>query len=681
MNALSVARRAAALCAFLLLASCGGGGNGGGGGNAGPAGGAAAPLYAVGGTVSGLHGMVVLQNNGGDDVTVSANGPFAFPTSLADGAAYVVTVRTQPVGPAQTCAVANASGAVAGAAVSAVTVNCQVNLYGASASITGLSGSNLKVEFVGTDSTGLVIIDEVFVIPSSTTQLNFFRDGPSIPSGTAYQVSVRSQPTGPDETCTVAPSSGTVVSSDVNNIVVTCTPNAPSPCVTGNVYAPAPDFWSVAVLRRNGTVVTHSANVTADEVWAGDGTVHVIANPISIVAPATVTIQGCATVELAPGAGIDVLGGPPGGSTAKLIAAGDITNNLPIVFQNPDSSFAPGWGRLRGINANSLVELHYTYIYGGGNVGGSQLNAVISMNGSGTLPDPTLKVDWLYIHSYAGAGIYFSDAAFTADSDSLFVDAPDTLAAMPAMALGSIPSFIQDQASSEIKVVENANISDNLTITTTIPIHFQTAAVHVGALAPTFVPNVTLTLGPGVTLKFEGTGGIPTLVTFGGGGQAQDDNAALVVQGTNIQPVTFTSGKASPAPGDWAGLWLQTANGSHINYAIFEYAGGDAGIGPASCGAIDSNLHQHVRNTAPLIVGDGVDQQYAPPPDLVTNSTFRNNTGSYAIDSVWEAGGFGPALTATNSFDATPRACTQGKNLLVGGCIVNNIDQSGCLVP
>ena len=62
---------------------------------------------------------------------------------------------------------------------------------------------------------------------------------------------------------------------------------AASPCVTG--YASSVNT-RLPVLRTNGTVVMHSSNVTADETWAGDGTVHVIPNPISIIAPATVTI-------------------------------------------------------------------------------------------------------------------------------------------------------------------------------------------------------------------------------------------------------------------------------------------------------------------------------------------------------------------------------------------------------
>src|SRR5215471_3535145 len=54
--------------------------------------------YQVGGTVSGLSGTVVLQDNGGDDLSVSANGGFTFATGLASGSAYKVTVKTNPAG-------------------------------------------------------------------------------------------------------------------------------------------------------------------------------------------------------------------------------------------------------------------------------------------------------------------------------------------------------------------------------------------------------------------------------------------------------------------------------------------------------------------------------------------------------------------------------------------------------
>src|SRR5207248_4083217 len=68
------------------------------------------PTFSVGGAVSGLSGTVVLQDNGADNLSVTANGPFTFATALAGGAAYTVKVTTQPSG--QNCTVASGSGTV-----------------------------------------------------------------------------------------------------------------------------------------------------------------------------------------------------------------------------------------------------------------------------------------------------------------------------------------------------------------------------------------------------------------------------------------------------------------------------------------------------------------------------------------------------------------------------------------
>jgi hypothetical protein len=55
-------------------------------------------FYTVGGNVSGLTGTMVLQNNGGDNQTVTApNSSFAFTPSAA-GASYSVSVLSQPSG-------------------------------------------------------------------------------------------------------------------------------------------------------------------------------------------------------------------------------------------------------------------------------------------------------------------------------------------------------------------------------------------------------------------------------------------------------------------------------------------------------------------------------------------------------------------------------------------------------
>ena len=89
---------------------------------------AAVTRYPVGGTVSGLSGTVVLQDNGGDDLGVSASGAFTFATSLPAGSAYAVTVKTSPAG--QACSVANGSGTVGSAGATNVAVTCTASAAG-----------------------------------------------------------------------------------------------------------------------------------------------------------------------------------------------------------------------------------------------------------------------------------------------------------------------------------------------------------------------------------------------------------------------------------------------------------------------------------------------------------------------------------------------------------------------
>ncbi len=105
----------------LPLGGCGGGGGGGdgsGGGNSGT-------RYVIKVTVSGLDGSgLVLQNNGGDDLAVSANGTVQFSSGLTNGSAYAVTVKTHPSMLTQTCTTGSASGTVTSADVTSVTLTC-----------------------------------------------------------------------------------------------------------------------------------------------------------------------------------------------------------------------------------------------------------------------------------------------------------------------------------------------------------------------------------------------------------------------------------------------------------------------------------------------------------------------------------------------------------------------------
>lgn len=104
-----------ALFAFnFQFSSCGSSSSGGGS--------SSSTTYTIGGTISGLIGTVILQNNSADDLSVTANGTFTFATALADAATYSVAAPTQPTN--QTCTVSDGSGTVSGANVTSVTVAC-----------------------------------------------------------------------------------------------------------------------------------------------------------------------------------------------------------------------------------------------------------------------------------------------------------------------------------------------------------------------------------------------------------------------------------------------------------------------------------------------------------------------------------------------------------------------------
>src|SRR5687767_6294038 len=108
--------------------------------------------FSVGGTVTGLAGSgLVLQNNGAGDLSITGNGAFIFSGTLANGAAYNVTVLSQPSSPPRTCTVANGSGSIAGGHVTNIAVTCASNAFPVGGSVTGLSGSGLILQLNGGD--------------------------------------------------------------------------------------------------------------------------------------------------------------------------------------------------------------------------------------------------------------------------------------------------------------------------------------------------------------------------------------------------------------------------------------------------------------------------------------------------------------------------------------------------
>lgn len=103
--------------------------------------------YSVGGVVSGLGDgeVLILQNNGRDDITITANGPFTFAATLTDLEIYNITVLTQPLD--QVCSVT--SGRINAADVTDMQVTCSDILT----NVTAIAAGGIHTVALRTDGT------------------------------------------------------------------------------------------------------------------------------------------------------------------------------------------------------------------------------------------------------------------------------------------------------------------------------------------------------------------------------------------------------------------------------------------------------------------------------------------------------------------------------------------------
>ena len=203
--------------------------------------------FTVGVGVAGLSGMnLVLQNIGGDNLTVNANGTFTFATAISRGSTYNVTVLTQPSSPAQTCGVSNGFGTATIANITGIQVNCfpttATDTIGVS--VSGLAaGTNVVLENNGGDNL-TVTANGSFTFPTA------------IANGSTYAVTVLTQPSSPAQTCSVSVGSGTATR-NVPGIPVNCIDNNFNVGVT---VSGLPTGASVVIQDNGGDNLTVSAN-------------------------------------------------------------------------------------------------------------------------------------------------------------------------------------------------------------------------------------------------------------------------------------------------------------------------------------------------------------------------------------------------------------------------------------
>lgn len=141
--------------------------------------------------------------------------------------------------------------------------------------------------------------------------------------------------------------------------------------------------------------------------------------------------------------------------------------------------------------------------------------------------------------------------------------------------------------------------------------------------------NATLTIEPGVTLRFD-----PEREISIGYSAA----AKLLAVGTAAEPIVFTSSAATPGAGDWVGvkLWTNTMNGTALKYVKFDYCGSNSDACLVGTGAKPNRVT--VDHVSFAHVGPGSDAIWQKDKDsnfTITSCTFSDiptsPTQSYAI--------------------------------------------------
>lgn len=194
-------RSAVALACALSLAACGGDDNGTmqlGGGVAGV-------------TVSGL----VLVNKGGADLKVDAGATsFVFPDLIATNTDFDITIKSSPSN--ATCQMVNGKGKSSVYGVGSIGVICTLKPHNLKGKVSGLTGGPLTI------INGAYRLE----IPVNATSFNLTQQGTDgknigeVGETQAYGLSVLTQP--PGQTCQIANAIGTMGTTDVDNVLITC---------------------------------------------------------------------------------------------------------------------------------------------------------------------------------------------------------------------------------------------------------------------------------------------------------------------------------------------------------------------------------------------------------------------------------------------------------------------------
>ena len=400
------------------------------------------------------------------------------------------------------------------------------------------------------------------------------------------------------------------LASSLLSLATLCQCNPSEPTVT-------PDGGQVSTCPVPvGPGTTHGGEtITADTVWrAADGP-HT--TPGFIIAKgATLTLEPCAEVRIQSG-GITVDG--------ALKAVGTATQPIHVLA---DDATKP-WSYIRFMGGTGSFS--YATIENGGDPADPNGLGLIDVRGDTTVTarQELVHLDHVTLKTSAQFGLSLrSNATLTKDSDALTISGAKLgpVRTWPGLA-GNIPAgtYTGNDVDELVVIAEDGMNEDTTWHDRGIPYRLGEALTKNGidmrvGKAAQGSPKVTFTVEAGVTVKVVPTGRIlmskATPVTTG----------VMVANGTAAKPIVFTSAAATPAPGDWVGLWFDGPEaGNHLDYVHVDFAGGPTQAKSFHCD-LQGTLFE-AEDASIVLFGQ-------PASSFVTNSSFTSSAG-YGIGRAW----------------------------------------------
>ncbi|MBL8682171.1 MAG: hypothetical protein JNK05_23595 [Myxococcales bacterium] len=389
-----------------------------------------------------------------------------------------------------------------------------------------------------------------------------------------------------------------------------------------------------------GAPIVHQGSISASERWASG--IHLVSSSLTLSENTVVTIESCSEVRLAPNASINVTN-----NGSRLVAEG--TEPRPIRFVRSEAASA--WGRVLLRTGGSASFSHTTFEGGGGptsDIASADFLAstIAAQADAATLPQ-LLKVDRVTVRGSAGVGIALIAARFTADSTNLTVSGSGSYPVyLGADALSELPTgtytgngrdeiLLHDcstAAYSNNRDVVRDTVAHNRGVPYRVSLEGASSAlVRVGDGRQDGPASATFEIEAGVTMRFSRTpanSGITALGRMVSGSWVAQ--GALRVMGTASAPVTLTSASASPAAGDWMGLYFKDVvhAQTRIEHAIIEYAGSDSG----TRGVCPMDGANNIDADSAVIIFLQTDQT---PSAFMSNTTIRHSAGGGVYRHWW----------------------------------------------